>query len=513
MVLYILFLLFSALAAWNGIRRFLHVFQLNSYKTDTQLRWMKTHPERLLCLLPALLAVPFACVNALWAQIVCTVWTALAILTLLPRKAKKPLVWTARAKRLAAANALLFLLLAVAGYFCSGALRYLLPALAPAFSPLFLLLANLLCAPIEKAIRQWYVNDAVKKLRACPDLDVFGITGSYGKTSVKSYLGQLLSAKYDTLITPESYNTPMGVVRTVRERLKATHRIFVCEMGARRVGDIKELCDLVHPRCGLITAVGNQHLETFHTPENILKTKFELADALPADGLLFLNADSEPIRAHLPSLDRPYITYGTTDDCDYYASDVSLTPNGTSFVLHAKDGGCYPFRMKLIGTHSVLNVTGALAVCLTFGISPELLAPAVRKLEAVPHRMQLLPGDITYIDDAYNSNPAGCKAALTTLSMFDCCRILVTPGMVELGDDMERCNREFGRQASEVCDEVYLVGEAQAVPIRAGLTDGGFAESKIHVVHTLQDALSAVRALKAEKPKIVLLENDLPDNY
>ena len=513
MILHILFLLIAALASWNGIRRFLHVLQLNSYKPSTQLRWMKTHRERLLCCVPALLAVVFGCFDALWAQIVCTVWEALSVLTLCPKKAKKPLVWTARAKRLAAANGLLFLLLALAGFFCGGAWKFLLPALFPAFSPLWMLLANLLCAPIEKAVRQWYIDDAVKKLRACPDLDVFGITGSYGKTSVKSYLGQLLSSKYDTLITPESYNTPMGVVRTVRERLKATHRIFVCEMGARNVGDIKELCDLVHPRCGLITAVGNQHLETFRTPENILKTKFELADALPADGLLFLNADSEPIRAHLPALDRPYITYGTTDDCDFYATDVSLSQNGTSFVLHTKDGQSYPFRMKLIGTHSVLNVTGALAVCLTFGISPELLAPAVRRLEAVPHRMQLLPGAITYIDDAYNSNPAGCKAALKTLSMFDACRILVTPGMVELGDDMKKCNREFGLQASEVCDEVYLVGEAQAVPIRAGLLDGGFPESKIHVTHTLPDALSALRALQTEKPKIVLLENDLPDNY
>ena len=136
-----------------------------------------------------------------------------------------------------------------------------------------IMLANLCNAPIESSVRQWYVRDAVKKLRAMPDLLLLGVTGSYGKTSVKSYLGQLLSVRFDTLITPESFNTPMGVVRTVREHMRPTHEVFVCEMGARHVGDIKELCDLVHPMHGLITAIGEQHLETFKTRQNIVSTK------------------------------------------------------------------------------------------------------------------------------------------------------------------------------------------------------------------------------------------------
>ena len=513
MMVFILFLVFCTAAAACAGERFFHVLQLNSYRNSTQLRWMKTHKARLLCLFPALLALCFAWVDALWAQIVCTVLIALAVLTLFPRKAKKPLVHTARVIRLLVTYGVLYVLTVLAGILADGFFACLLPVLFVLLSPLVTVLANLINAPVESAVRRHFISDAKKKLRACPDLTILGVTGSYGKTSVKSYLGQLLNTKFDTLITPESFNTPMGVVRTVRENLKATHSVFVCEMGARHVGDIRELCDLVHPRHGLITAVGNQHLETFRTPENILHTKFELADSLPADGYLFLNADSEPIRAHLPELKRNYITYGTTPDCDFYASDIEVGLTGTAFTLHGKDGTEYSYRMKLIGSHSVLNVTGALAVCVTFGISPEALAPAVRKLAAVPHRMQLLPGDITYIDDAYNSNPAGCKAALETLSLFDACKILVTPGMVELGDDMEKCNRAFGLQASTVCDEVFLVGEAQAIPIRAGLLDGSFPEEKIHVTHTLTDALNAVRALKTEKKKIVLLENDLPDNY
>lgn len=512
-ILLILHPILCCAAALCGGLRYFHVLQLNSYRNSTQLRWMKTHIGRLLPLLPAVLALPFAAADAVWARIICCGLTALSVPTLFPRKAKKPLVFTGRLRRLLFTYFLLFALCVTAGEFAGGGWRFLLPGLFPALAPLFVLLANLCNAPVEAAVRKWYVRDAVRMLNACPALNVIGVTGSYGKTSVKSCLGQLLSVRYDTLITPESYNTPMGVVRTVRERLKAAHSVFVCEMGARRVGEIKELCDLVRPQHGIITAVGNQHLETFRTPENVLKTKFELADALPPDGYLFLNGDSEPIRAHLPDLRRPFITYGLSEGCTFRAADIESSLNGTAFTLCCPDGSEYRFRMKLIGLHSVLNVTGALAVCLTFGIPAEELAPAVRRLEAVPHRMQLLPGDVTYIDDAYNSNPAGCRAALETLALFDACRILVTPGMVELGSDMEKCNRAFGAQAAKVCDEVFLVGEAQAVPIRKGLLDAGFPEAKIHVVRTLRDALNGVRAVRTDKKKIVLLENDLPDNY
>ena len=124
-------------------------------------------------------------------------------------------------------------------------------------------------------------------LAACPNLAVIGVTGSYGKTSVKFYLNTLLKAKYNVLMTPESYNTPMGVVKTVRGSLRATHEIFICEMGAKYVGDIKELCDIVHPKHGIITSIGPQHLESFKSLQNVINTKFELADALPKDGMLF----------------------------------------------------------------------------------------------------------------------------------------------------------------------------------------------------------------------------------
>jgi UDP-N-acetylmuramoyl-tripeptide--D-alanyl-D-alanine ligase len=282
-------------------------------------------------------------------------------------------------------------------------------------------------------------------------------------------------------------------------------------MGARHVGDIKELCDLVHPKHGLITAVGNQHLETFGSPENVRKTKYELADSLPTDGLLYVNWDCDAIRQNPPS--RPYITYGLSEGCDYRAVEVEYTPAGTTFAVIAPDGQKQTYRTSLIGEHSVLNLTGAIAFCHGLGIPMADLAPAVRKVKGVPHRMQLLPGPITYIDDAYNSNPAGFRGALDTLAAFDAQRVLVTPGMVELGERQDALNRELGEYAATRCDYAVLVGEKQAPPLREGLLAGGFPEKKLFVAKTLQEGLTWVNALPTEGQRIVLLENDLPDNF
>lgn len=348
-------------------------------------------------------------------------------------------------------------------------------------------------------------------LAACPNLTVIGVTGSYGKTSVKFYLNTLLKAKYNVLMTPESYNTPMGVVKTVRGSLRATHEIFICEMGAKYVGDIKELCDIVHPKHGIITSIGPQHLESFKSLQNVIKTKFELADALPKDGMLFLNGDNEYIAERAPD---GAITYGLNSDSKYKAKLISVGDKGTTFEVTTPDGEKEEFTTKLIGTHNCLNILGAIAVSHELGISLAELRPQVRRLESVPHRLELSKRvGMTLIDDSYNSNPSGTKAALETLSFFEGEKILVTPGMVELGDKQEEYNCEFGRNAAAVCDYVALVGERQTKSIYKGLIEAGFDEPRIFVSPSLGDALAKVGAIRTDKKKIVLLENDLPDNY
>ena len=308
----------------------------------------------------------------------------------------------------------------------------------------------------------------------------------------------------------------MGIVITIRKMLKPTHEIFVCEMGARYVGEIKEDCDLVHPHHGLITSIGPQHLDTFGSLENIQKTKFELADALPEGGLLFLNGDNEYINDYLEDHDygEPVFYHASEAGSGYHASDISVSSLGTEFTVTAPGGESERFSMKLVGAHNVINVMGAIAVAHRFGISLEELRIPVRRLRSVPHRMEMKAhGDVTIIDDAFNSNPIGSKAAVETLALFDGMRILITPGMVELGEDEAEYNRKFGTYAADCCDRIFLVGEKHTEPIKQGILEKGFPEKHIEVFDRVEDAISRAYAVKTDQHKYILLENDLPDNY
>lgn len=505
------------------LRHTLHMLQLNSYQQATHFRWMKKNARHFLPLLvPAALCVP-AALLAGWDNVLAPLLAAVFALLAVhfrPRKAKKPLVCTKRMQRLFVTAGILLAAEAVGCVFaaksaCAARLFYPLVGLLALLSPFAASAAAAVNAPIERMIRGYYIRDAKKLLRGCPGLITVGITGSYGKTSVKHMLAALLQAKYNTLMTPESYNTPMGVVLTVRKQLRPVHQVFVCEMGARHVGDIAELCDIAQPKYGVITSVGPQHLETFGTMENIQKTKFELADALPADGAVFLNFEDENIRAAAAAHPGRQIRYGLSAACDYYATDITASSRGTTFTAHTPDGKCAEFTTRLIGRHCVINLIGAIAVCCELGIALDDLRIRARRLESVPHRLQLLVRNgVTLIDDAYNSNPSGAKAALDALALFDGFRILVTPGMVELGSRQYELNRRFGEEAAAVCDYVIAVGEKQAVPIVDGLRAAGYDNGRIYVASDIHDAIARAYAVDADgREKVILLENDLPDNY
>ena len=295
---------------------FTHMLQLNSYRPERYGKWCRENPGRLFFiarLLPlgaaALLFVPPERIGYGAAMIVLAVTAFLCR----PKKAKKPLVITARVKRLWVTAAVLLAALLTGLYFAGiSLLGAVLTVLTASLAWIWVGVANLLNLPVEKGIARHYVNDARRILRAMPGLIVIGITGSYGKTSAKNFLYTLLSSKYNVLMTPESYNTTMGVVRTIREQLRPYHEIFIVEMGAKNPGDIREICELVRPKYGILTAIGEQHLETFKTIDNIIRTKFELADAIPADGAVFLNFDNLHIRQHKTAC--RVISYGTATE-------------------------------------------------------------------------------------------------------------------------------------------------------------------------------------------------------
>lgn len=518
MIVTLILLVVFILSSVAVIPRFLHMLQLSSYQSPGYGKWIKDNAFDIYKpMLPVVIVAVLGVWNGPVVHGVSSVLFALTAVIWPRKKAKKPMVYTSRVIRILTVLVLLLLVIACAAWFIRDYGRYMLLLLSVGFLslPYLVMLSNWITMPLQKLVNNFYIDDAKKRLREQPGLTVIGITGSYGKTSAKYFLSQLLSVSYNVLMTPESYNTPMGVVRTIRERLDATHQVFVCEMGARHVGDIKEICDIVSPKHGILTSIGPQHLETFKSIENVISTKFELINALPSDGFAVLADDNEFIRSH--PLYRQAVRYGLRKDgnLDFRASDIRAGKNGTTFTVTAKDDESQVFVTPLIGRHQVENITAAIAMARSLGIPLVKLTAAVRNLRPVPHRLQLIPGDkLNIIDDAYNSNPAGAKAALDTLALFDGVKILVTPGMVELGEKQDELNAAFGREAAAICDYIALVGVKQTAPIAEALSQAGFPKKQMKAVETLAQAMEWVKSVGQDgREKFVLLENDLPDNY
>ena len=502
-------------------RHGLHIWQLENYYLDRYVAWMKRYIKKVfnakaivLLFIPILIFV----INADWARVTGYVFEILVLMYLIftnkKQKEKKPFVVTARIKRVYTTYLVLFAIAAVcANVFDSVVVLSIINGCAM-FAYLFVYVVGTINKPIEGTIRRGFCKKAKNKLKDIPGLKVVGITGSYGKTSTKYIVNTILSQKYNTLMTPESYNTTMGVVRTINEKLTSMHQLFVCEMGAKYVGDIKEITDIVNPTYGLVTAIGPQHLDTFKNLDNVRKTKLELVDSLPDDeGIAFLNWEDENKRNS--RITKKSVKFGLTPEADYYAENIEITERGSSFDVVIPEKESIRIKTKLLGNLNILNIVGAVAIADKLGLSADEIKMGAKYIRPVPHRLELRqnPNGSIIIDDAYNSNTKGAKMALEVLKSFEHKkRILITPGIVDLGDKAVEINQELGRNAADSADFVILVGAQQTVPIYNGLREKNYPESNIYVAKNLQDGLAKMNQIMT-KDSVILLENDLPDNY
>lgn len=433
------------------------------------------------------------------------------------KKSIKKLVFTARIKRLFSTAVLVFLVLISLFLLFNnglyGEISAVLTFMLSTISPLCVFLVWLITYPIEKIVSNWYINDAKKILKSHKNLTVIGVTGSYGKTTTKFILNRILSEKFNVVCTPQSFNTPMGVVRTVRGDLKPQTQIFICEMGAKNVGDIKEICDIANPDFGIITSVGPQHLETFKSVDNVYKTKFELADAVTKNGgKVFINGDSKEI-INRTGKDK-YIRFGLDNGNNFYAENISYSRSGSSFTL-VLGTEKIDVNSKLLGVHSVADITAASAVAYSLGVSAEDIKFAISQLKPTEHRLELKPfkNSSLLIDDAYNANPEGSLEAVRILSHFDGMRkTVITPGLIELGAKEYECNFNLGVEAAKYADRIILVGENRSKPIRDGVESTDFNRDNLFVVKSFSEAMNLYLS-DITTDSVVLLENDLPDNY
>lgn len=482
--------------------RFLHIIQLEGYDSKQYIKWMDYNKDKIYKIKED------------------------------TKKLKTPLVHTNRAKRLNGVNILVnIFLIAIlilvftlifkdkSIYISSIGLIFIsilffIIYLLQAYT---ILLSNMIIKPVEENINAGFYNEAREKIASRDDLKVIGITGSFGKTSTKFILGSILEERFKVLNTPESYNTPMGLSKTINNELTEDHQIFIAELGARRIGDIKEVAELVQPSIGVITSIGPTHLETFKNIDNIAKTKFELIEELPADGVAIYNGDNEHIKKLSQKTFKEKILYGIEDldNLDIYAKDIEVSKLGSGFTISDKEGNSIRCSTKLLGKHNIYNILAGVSVARVMGLSFEEIKRGIKNIKPIPHRLNIIdPGTgIIIIDDAFNSNPIGAKAALEVISQFrEGRKIIVTPGMVELGTMEEVANREFGENIGKECDYVILVGEKRTKPIYEGLMNVNFNEHNIFIVENLDEATQYIQ--KIAKPKdVVLFENDLPDNY
>lgn len=426
------------------------------------------------------------------------------------KKSVKALALTPRVKRLFVTAVLLLAALCVLSVFINY--TYIAAVVFSLVSPLLCVICRILNSPIEHIINAYYIADAKKIIKSHKNLKVIGITGSYGKTTTKFILTRILSEKFNVVCTPHSFNTPMGITRTIRSDLKPQTEVFVCEMGAKEVGNIKEDCVIANPHHGIITSVGPQHLETFKSIENVYKTKFELADFVAKNGgMLFANGDSTEISRQL---DRDCKIYGTDKKFEYFADNISYGRFGSTFTMHIKDT-VFDLNTKLLGLHSIIDIIGAVSLSYELGVPVSDIQYAVASLKPAEHRLEMKPfqkGSLL-IDDAYNSNPEGCLEAVRVLGSFDGMKkVVVTPGLIELGEKEYECNFNLGLEAAKCADIIILVGLNRSKPMADAVKTTDFNKDNLYIAASFKEAMEIYNKF-ADSNTVVLFENDLPDNY
>ncbi|MEX0994735.1 MAG: UDP-N-acetylmuramoyl-tripeptide--D-alanyl-D-alanine ligase [Balneolaceae bacterium] len=540
---------------WYRFRYFLHMFQLFGYKTHEYLEWVSRHffsrvitPEHIMInvVLAALLYLMSERMTVSAAGLVLSVFIFFwfgSVSRFDPEREKKPLRFTPRMIRLTVTQAVLILLplyimldLAFTGRLLNSAItiRELgLPVLMadPYFlffgivlvdlmGPFLLLLSAGLMSPVEKRVHEGFKKKARAKLAELPSLKIVAITGSYGKTSTKFLIHDLLNERYKVCMTPGSYNTPMGICKVINNDLEAHHQVLVLEMGARTPGNIQELCEIAVPDVAVVTNVGKAHLETFGSVESIAREKSTLVRELKSEGVLVVNSDDERVMQMTEMREDIQVIRTGLETGLIRGQNIEYDEKGTRFTMYwgndqENDVVEQEIKMNLLGTHNVQNFLLAAGVARAFGIRPATLALAAKKIKPVEHRLELKKqGELYVIDDAFNSNPVGAKNAVDILCSFKTGRrIIITPGMVELGEAQEEENRKFGRYLAESrLDLIILVGPEQTKPILEGIREVGRKNDKVRVVQSLFEANDFVREF-ARSGDVILYENDLPDTY
>jgi UDP-N-acetylmuramoyl-tripeptide--D-alanyl-D-alanine ligase len=404
---------------------------------------------------------------------------------------RKDLVWTLKAKALFVTA--IFLQAAVAWWLTKSFLGIVLFAAFFFVFFAFLVLASVVLRPLDYVLKSWIIFRAKRKIAKFKNLKIVGITGSFGKTTMKAVLAAILSQKFQVLRTPESVNTPVGIARLILKKLIPEIEIFIVEMGAYRRGDIRKLCQITPPDIAVLTGINEAHLERFGNLENTIAAKFEIVENSKPDALAVLNEDNKPV----------------CENCKKYLA-------GREAIFYSSAAGRGEiYQNPFLGEYALGMIRAAVSVGEKLGMQRSEIFAGIGELRPVPHRLEplKLTGDILAIDDSYNANPDGIREAVKVLSRYQNRRkIYLTPGLVEVGTRACEIHLDLGRNLAKVADLVILIKNSATPRIAQGLKEAGFSEDKIIWFESaLQAHGSLEKILKAGD--VILFQNDWPDNY
>jgi UDP-N-acetylmuramoyl-tripeptide--D-alanyl-D-alanine ligase len=526
----LLFFTFIAFAGKRGLT-YMHIYQQEEYDSPRFLKWIIANRvfDKRMSLLVIACSVLAMFIPALYVN--AALFVVFAVVTYSekdPRKdSKKKLAFTARTKRIFFPATLITALGAVWCFFIGAS--PLIWIINIQLIPLMIVIVNSALQPLEQATQNKFWQEAHNKVMDYQPKTI-AITGSFGKTSVKHILGHILKMHAPTLITPGSVNTPMGITRIIREQLEPEHKFFVVEMGAYGPGSIAGLCKLTPPDIGIITAIGHAHYERFKTLETVAEAKYELAQSAlrKEDGLVIAHERTlrfEHAQKMREEFAEQFIVCGEKEaelagqpsflkDGDLEVTKIDQLPNGLSVKFSWKDED-HKITAPLYGLHHGHNLVLAFVTALHLGIDAKDIQTALKTMPQIQHRLEVKPQEngTVIIDDAYNSNPIGFRSALELLAILGKKgrKILITPGMVEMGNAHAEAHDKIGRFAGQVCDVVVVV-QGQRIP---SFVDGYRAAGSNKIVVEVQSFAEAQSWMSNnhQKGDVILVENDLPDLY
>ena len=432
---------------------------------------------------------------------------------------RKSIVWTAKAITIFVFALILSIFLLFIGVYLFFSLPIgliLLPIGFVCFPFLYTFVCMLLW-PFDAIVKHWYIQQAKKLLVRHIKARIIGISGSYGKTTMKNVLSSVLSAKFRTITTPESVNTPIGIAQWLLKTLKKETEVIIIEYGEHYQGDIAGLCHMFPPDIAVLTGINEAHLERLKTLDTSITTMFEIVEHAKTDAVILLNADDEHIRSS-------YKKFVKNKRVSFYSgmndSLAVLTITKKVFIEEKLGWDCTFQKLEkmfipLLGEYALGDVAASIVIGNLLGMNAVEFKKGIADIKPIPHRLEPIigSGEVLVIDDSYNGNPDGVTEAIRVLSRFKKRRkIYITPGLVEIGPKAPIIHEHIGRELAGVVDRVILVKNSVTPSIEKGLLASGFDPSHIIWFNTALEAHEALSGI-IQAHDVVLFQNDWGDQY